>query len=301
MIDTEAIYAIADAHLTLHLLAPGEADIAPAGADEGAGDAAAGELAAADGASADAPAEQDSKDMEVANQSAVAGAMRVLPENLIEDFLDEAAGMFDDIAESYMGHSGWERALVFGFVDGALAVADDSWSTFEDSYYEDAHTPDEHDADYVEIDAGIDEAAGDFEGVRPWDEAAKGYIRAMVARSEGGIASSEPALWVACAHAFMYGADAAYDMEWKFVLTPAGNVMLTDEDAISEAALAQLEMESGKGSLLDRVFDMIGIDLGELAEALGADDDEDEEGEEDDKPVEAELIEVEDADAGDAR
>ena len=46
----------------------------------------------------------------------------------------------------------------------------------------------------------------------------------------------------------------------------------TDEESIEEAALAQMEGKSG--SLLDRVFDMMGINLDELAAAIGEDDPE---------------------------
>ena len=228
MIDTTAIMALADAHFTPHLLGPNEPDISPNGEGEGT---------------------------------------QPIPENLAEDFVDEVADMFDDIAEDYSQYKGWQQALVFGFVDGVLALTDESWSTFEDSYYEDAANP-----DFAAADAAIDQVVADFDGSRPWDEAAKGYIRSAIARTEAKPSASGSFPWTACAHAFIYGAEAAYDCEWKIVVTPAGNLLITDEESIEEAALAQMEGKSG--SLLDRVFDMMGINLDELAAAIGEDDPE---------------------------
>ena len=278
MVNTAGIYAIAEGYFTLHLLAPGEADVAHEGGEGAqAPDASEGSAGGAQ-AGAESPADAGSLVKEagqtgVGGQADADGGVRVLPENLVEDFIDEIADMFEEVHDLHSGHAGWENALVFGFVDGALAVANDTWSSYEDSYFESVQG--EHDAFIDEIDAAIDEIADDFEGERPWDEAAKGYIRSLDERYEGGLASADKAVWATFAHAFMYGADAAYDMEWKFVVTPAGNVMLTDEDSISEAALAQIEAESGPGggSLLGRVFDMMGIDLDELTAAIGDEED----------------------------
>lgn len=248
MIDASNILAIASSHFTLHLLAPGEADVPPEGGEE---------------------------------------TTTPLPENLVEDFLDEALDMVDEIAELYVDKKGWEKALVFGFTDGVLAVSDGSWSTCEDSYFEDADNP-----DYAAIDAAIDEIVADFDGSRPWDEATKGYVRKAIARADADPTAMDQDLWTACAHAFVYGAEAAYDLEWKVVVTPAGNLLITDEEAIDDALMAKMAADSNSGSLLDRIFDMVGIDPNELAAALGADDAD----ELDEEPVEAELLNVEDVD-----
>ena len=241
MMEERDIYEIADLHLVLHLLAPNEAD-APQAETE------------------DAQA-----------------APSFLPENLVQDFLDEASDMFDDVEDTYANSTGWEKPLIFGFVDGVLAVSNDTWSSLEDAYYENMA-----DAAFADIDAAIDHLAEDFEGERPWDEAAKGHVRAEVARLETDPATLDTAFWAVYAHGFMYGADAAYDLEWKVVVTPANNVLLTDDDAVNEAALARLQAETGQGgSLIDRVLNMIGVDPDELAAALGIDDEDetDEEGE----------------------
>lgn len=226
MVNPAAVLALADAHFTLHLLGPDEADVSPETGEE---------------------------------------STKPLPENLIEDFVDEAAEMIEEIAELYSSEKGWEQAVMFGFTDGVLAVADDSWSTLEDSYFEDAGN-----ADYAQADAAIDTLVQEFDGSRPWDEAAKGYIRSAITRAEAKPAESGSFPWTAAAHAFVYGAEAAYQLEWKVIVTPAGNLLLTDEESIDEAAMAQLESESG--SLLDRIFNMIGIDPDELAAVIGEDD-----------------------------
>ena len=240
MVNLAAILALADAHFTLHLLGPDEADVSPETGEE---------------------------------------STKPLPENLVEDFVDEAADMIEEIAGLYSSEKGWERAVMFGFTDGVLAVADDSWSTLEDSYYEDAANE-----AYAQADETIDAIVQEFDGSRPWDEAAKGYIRSAIVRSDGDPSESGNFPWTAAAHAFVYGAEAAYEYEWKIIVTPAGNLLLTDEDSIDEAAMAQLE--SGKGSLLDRIFNAIGIDPDELAAAIGEidgnddDDDDDKDSEE---------------------
>ena len=291
MITASQILALADSHFILHLLAPGEEDVAPVA--EGTEDSAA----------------EDAESLATKDDLA-STVSAILPENLVEDFLDEALGMFEEVTDLYADQAGWERALVFGFVDGALAVADDTWSTYEDTYFTDAKN-----AEFAVIDAAIDRMVADFESSRPWDEAVKGYVRTSVAQSDNDPASRDWGLWTACANGFIYGAEAAYDLEWKFVITPAGNVILTDEDAIGEAAFAQMtaESEAGGGSLIDRVFDMIGIDFGELADAISAlDGEDDEEGEDEDggdaagfgagagSIIEAELVEVEDVGGADA-
>ena len=280
MITASQILALADSHFILHLLGPDEEDIAPVSDD----------------------AEESAAGKPAAEGDLASTVSAILPENLVEDFLDEMLGMFEEVTDLYSDQAGWERALVFGFVDGALAVADDTWSTYEDTYFADAKNP-----EFAVIDAAIDRIAADFEASRPWDEAVKGYVRTSVAQSDNDSASRDWDLWTACANGFFYGAEAAYDLEWKFVVTPAGNVMLTDEDAIGEAAFAQMtaESEAGGGSLIDRVFDMIGIDFGELADAISALDDGDDEGDGDDadgavESVEAELIGVEDVSNVDA-
>ena len=238
------ILGIADSHLVLHLLAPGEADI---------------------------PQDEDAQTESDALAAPADSAQSFLPENLVQDFLDEANDMIDDVADMYAGATGWEKPLVFGFVDGVLAVSNDTWSTLEDSYCENMG-----DSAFADIDAAIDQLASDFEGERAWDEAAKGHVRAEAARLEAGLATLDAAFWAAYAHGFMYGADAAYDLEWKVIVTPANNALLTDEDAMGEAALARMQAESDAGgeSLIDRVLNMIGIDPDELAVALGLDDEE---------------------------
>lgn len=236
MVSASRILAIADSHFTPHLLGPGEQDVPPAQPATNEGDAAA--------------ANQDNTN-------------KFLPENLVEDFLDEASDMLEELEDTYAQHPKWDQALVFGFVDGVLAAGDDSWSTYEDSYYEDAGN-----ADFKTLDAAISQIDADFDGLRPWDEAAKGYIRKEVKRSGDASAAQDQDLWTMCAHGFIYGADAGYDQEWKVIVTPAGNALVTDEDSITEAALAQIEAESGSGSLLGRVFDMMGIDLNELEAAV---------------------------------
>ena len=238
------ILKIADSHLTLHLLAPDEADIPQAdNAQE----------------TSDAPTEP-------ADQT-----QSFLPENLVQDFLDEACDMFDDVEDAYGELVGWEKPLVFGFVDGVLAVSNDTWSALEDSYFENMDDP-----AFGDIDEAIDRLEEDFEGERAWDEAAKGHVRAEAARLEIDPSTLDTAFWTVYAHGFMYGADAAYDLEWKVVVTPANNVLLTDEDAVSEAALARLQAESDAngGSLIDRVLNMMGVDPDELAAALDFDDEE---------------------------
>ena len=262
MYNPEAVLALADTHFTLHLLAPGEADVPASNADD----------AAAPAGAADAGAAQPDE-----------AAESFLPENLVEDLVDEIIDMLDDIAENYNGNRGWEQALVYGFLDGALAVADGTWSSLEDSYYEDASNP-----DFADADAAIDDIVAEFEGSRPWDETAKGFVRSAVANAEADPAASGAFPWNANAHAFIYGLEAAYDLEWKFVVTPAHNLLLTDEDCLQEAAAAQLAAQSG-GSLLDRVFDMMGIDPDALAEAIDHELGEDEEDDDSDEPLEGEL------------
>ena len=270
MVDELDIFRIADSHLVLHLLAPDEADI---------------------------PQSEDAQtaDTEPAEPAAPANPTQdFLPENLVQDFLDEASDMFDDVEDVYAEASGWEKPLIFGFVDGVLAVSNDTWSALEDSYYENMSDP-----AFADIDAAIDRLTAEFEGERCWDEAAKGHVRAEVARLETDPATLDAAFWAVYAHGFMFGADAAYDLEWKVIVTPANNVMLTDEDAVNEATLARLQAESGANgsSLFDRVLNMIGIDPNELAAALGLDDDEDEDDddeEEEEAGVSAEEREDED-------
>lgn len=242
------ILALADSHFTLHLLGPDEPDIPPEGGEE---------------------------------------TTVPLPENLVEDFADEVADMVDEVVDDYAQRTGWERPLVYGFADGVLAVSDGSWSTFEDSYFEDVRNP-----NFSGVDAEIDRIAADFEGSRPWDEAAKGYVRSAVTRTETDPSVLDQDLWATCAHGFFYGADAAYDQEWKIVVTPAGNLLLTDEDSIAEAAHAQMQMGSGSGSLMDRLFNLVGIDPDELKAAL-AEEAAEEAGEEAGEPVEAEVLDAE--------
>ena len=241
------ILRLADSHLVLHLLAPGEADTPQ---DEDA---------------------QMTPDAPSAPAAPVDPTQEFLPENLVQDFLDEASDMLDEVEDMYAGTTGWEKPLVFGFVDGVLAVSNDIWSTLEDSYFENMNDP-----AFADIDAAIDQLASDFEGERAWDEAAKGHVRAEAARLEAGLAALDTAFWAAYAHGFIYGADAAYGLEWKVIVTPANNAQLTDEDAVSEAALARLQAESDAGgeSLIDRVLNMIGIDSDDLAVAFGLDDEE---------------------------
>ena len=230
MVNASGILAIADSHFTLHLLGPDEADISPEGGE---------------------PTQEP------------------IPENLVEDFVDEVADMLEEIAGEYSKNKGWERALVFGFIDGVLALADGSWSDLEDSYYADASNP-----DFEVVDAALDDIVALFDGSRPWDETAKGYIRSAIARAEEDPAASGRFPWNACAHAFVYGAEAGYQYEWKVIVTPSGNLLLTDEECIEEAAIARASGESG--SLIDRLFNMMGIDLDGLAAAIGIEDDDDE-------------------------
>ena len=123
------ILQVVNSHLTLHLLAPGEADIPHGNADE-AGDT--GE--SGDAAGANAACGADQQEGTAFNGAEPQPADEFLPENLVEDFVDEISDMLEAEKSRYAKYQRWERPLIIGFLDGVLAVANDTWSELEDLY-----------------------------------------------------------------------------------------------------------------------------------------------------------------------
>ena len=244
MFDRDAIYNVLDAHFVNHLVRDGE--VVPAGEAE----------------SADAGA-----DATGAEGQALALDM---PDNMIEDLLDELEDTLEELHGEYDYPPEALGAIAVGFIDGVLAYSNGSYSSFEDAYFEDAQN-----GAYAAVDEVVTDWAGQFEGNRDWGEAAKGYLRHAVKLDEGEAPEVDEVVLQAQAQGFVYGADLCEDYEWKVIQASSGCVMVTDEDAIEEFSMRQLEKSGAGGGLFERVFNALGIDLNELEAALGGVDDDD--------------------------
>ena len=241
MFDYDALYKVLDSHFVNHLARPGEEE--PAGEDTVEADG--GELAPVD-----------------------------LPDNMLEDVLDELDGALEELHDEY-GYSLEElTAAAIGFIDGVLAQSNGSYTSYEDAYIEDAGN-----GAYSVVDAAITSFAEEFDGNRDWGEAAKGYLRHVAKVDDGATSGVDGAMWQPQAQGFVYGADACEDYEWKVIQAPNDIIVITDEEAIEDFSMRQLEA-SGSGNLFDRVFNALGIDLDELKDAFGDDDDDDNDDEE---------------------
>ena len=209
-----------------------------------------------------------------------------MPDVMLDDLIDELDGTLEEVHEDFKQVPNAAVAVSYGFADGVLAQADSSYTTFEDSYVADMRN-----ADYAEIDQAIDAFAAEFEGNRDWSEAAKGYVRSLTQGDDPSHDLSD-AIWRAQAVGFIYGADTSQDYEWKVMQDPAGNIIVTDEEAIEEYSRRQLSA-NGISGLFGKISDMMGIDLGELEAALEeAAGDEDEEDAADGEAVEAADVEA---------
>ena len=184
------------------------------------------------------------------------------PDNMLEDLLDELDEVLQEFIDQYGRIDGALDMMAIGFIDGVLAQSDGSYSSYEDSYVEDMKN-----ARFAALDKAIAEFSEGFDGNRNWDEAAMGYVRHVDGAGDKPAEDLDNATWQARAIGFIYGADLAEDYEWKIVEDPAGNILVTDEDAIQEYSTRKLVASSG-GNLLDRISDVLGIDLGALESAL---------------------------------
>jgi len=183
------------------------------------------------------------------------------PDVVLDDLIDELDGVLEELHEEFKQVPNAPVAVAYGFIDGVLAQSDSSYTTYEDSY-----VADKRNADYAELDQAIDEFSADFDGNRDWSEAAKGYARSVTQGSELERDLND-GLWRAQAAGFIYGADTSEDYEWKVMQDSAGNILITDEEAIEEYSARQLSA-NGVGGLFGKISDMLGIDLGELEAAL---------------------------------
>ena len=237
MFDRDSIYNVIDSHFVKHLLRPDEN---PAAIDA----ALAGEAEPeADGSATPVP------DIDV-------------PENMLDDLLDELDGALEELQGDFNGSLKALTAAAIGFVDGVVAQSSGSYTTYEDEYVEDAKN-----SAFANIDKAITGFSAEFDGNRDWGEAAMGYIR-QAAKNDGEVpADLNEEACRAQAQGFIYGADTCEDYEWKIIQVGEGSVLITDEEAIEEFQMRQLN-DSAPGGLFGKVFDALGIDLKELEEAL---------------------------------
>ncbi|HAM15778.1 MAG TPA: hypothetical protein DCP91_07965 [Eggerthellaceae bacterium] len=194
------------------------------------------------------------------------------PDNMIEDLLGELDGTLEDLSGECERSNAALNAIAWGFVDGVLAKSNDSYSSYEDAYVEDMRNE-----AFSEIDDFLTDFSARFEGSRDWGEAAKGYVRHVAESIERPDSEIDSDALKAQGQGFVYGADACEDYEWKLIQTQAGNILVTDEEALEEFSMRQLEA-SGSGSLFERVFGALGIDLDEL-ERMNFDDEREVSGE----------------------
>jgi len=261
MFDRDSLYNVIDSHFVNHLLRPNEAaapaDAADAGDDEsGSGDAAT---------SSGMTAREGTAPRAAASGAASADASRHVdaPENMLDDLLDELDGALEELQGDFSGSPKALTAAAIGFIDGVLAQSSGSYATFEDEYVEDAKNE-----VFDAIDEPITVFAEQFDGSRDWGEAAKGYIRHVAKADDGGAAELDEVACRAQAQGFIYGADICEDYEWKVLQIADGSVLVTDEEAIEEFQMRQLQ-DSAPGGLFSKFFNSMGIDLSELEEALG--------------------------------
>ena len=194
------------------------------------------------------------------------------PENMLEDFLGELDEALEDLHKEFDYSPENLSAAVFGFVDGVLACSSGEYSSYEDSYFEDSNN-----STFASVDGPISDYAEAFDGNRDWGEAAKGYVRHVIATGETVPETIDDLFWQARAQGFIYGADLCEDYEWKVIQTPEGDVLITDEEAIDEYSMRQLEASGGVGGIFGKMFDALGIDMGEFEKALDTIEKSDEE------------------------
>lgn len=228
MFDHDVLYKVLDSHFVKHLVREGE-------------------QATADG---------------TAENTGTASPAPDAPDNMLEDLLDELDEVLQEFANQYGRIDGALDMMAIGFIDGVLAQSDGSYSSYEDSYVEDMKN-----ARFSALDKAIAEFSEGFDGNRNWDEAAMGYVRHVDSAGDKPAKNLDDATWQARAIGFIYGADLAEDYEWKIIEDPVGNILVTDEDAIQEYSARMLTAASG-GSLLNRISDVLGIDLSALESAL---------------------------------
>ena len=237
MFDRDSIYNVIDSHFVKHLLRPSEN---PAAIDA----ALAAEVeSVADGTAEPVP-EID------------------VPDNMLDDLLDELDGALEELQGDFDGSLKALTAAAIGFVDGVVAQSNGSYTTYEDEYVEDAKN-----CTFAAIDKAITGFSAGFDGSRDWGEAAMGYIR-RAAKNDGDVpAELDEEACRAQAQGFIYGADTCEDYEWKVIQVGEGSVLITDEEAIEEFHMQKLD-DSSPGGLFGKVFDALGIDLKELEEAF---------------------------------
>ena len=183
------------------------------------------------------------------------------PESMLDDLIDELDETLEDLHGQYGQAPKALNAIVFGFMDGVVAWSDGSYSTFEDEYIQDMRN-----ARFAEPDAEVAAYLSDYEGNRDWSEAAMGYLRRIAKSLENAQVDDADALLLAQAIGFARGADTAEDYEWKVIQDLAGNIIVTDEEALDEFTFNR--MNASGGGLLDKISSALGIDFGELESAL---------------------------------
>lgn len=186
-----------------------------------------------------------------------------MPDVMLEDLIDELDAALEELHEEFDGVANAPVAVAYGFIDGVVAQADGSYTSYEDAYVADMRN-----ADYADLDRAIQQFTQEFDGNRDWDEAALGYLREV---TKGGDSDRnlEDAFWLAQAKGFVYGADLSEDYEWKVMVDASGNIIVTDEEAIDDFTMRKLSEEGNGNGLFGKLTDMLGIDLGKLEAALG--------------------------------
>ena len=225
MFDRDALYNVLDSHFVSHLIREGE------------------DISAGQGSFAEAGADSSDSGGDFSED---------MPDNMLEDLLDELDDALADLHDDYDYASDALGAAAIGFIDGVLAQSSDSYASFEDAYFTDAKN-----AAYASADAAISDWASQFGGNRDWGEAALGYLRHVTGGDDGSadaadVADLDNVVWQAQAQGFIYGADLSEDYEWKVIQAPNDCILVTDEDALGEFSMRQLE-KSGGGGLFERV------------------------------------------------
>ena len=266
MFDRDSLYKVLDAHFVNHLVRPDEAALA-----------GPGELADAPALAGDSAGENAL--MNVSGTASIEGAAGAagtagsadggdFPDNMLDDVLDELDEALEEIHDEFDGSTEAVTAAAIGFIDGVLAQSNGSYTTYEDAYVSDMRNE-----AYAALDDAVTAFAEDFDGNRDWGEAAKGYMRHATQTDGEVTVDLDKVAWQAQAQGFVYGADLCEDYEWKVIQAPSGGIVVTDEEAIEEFSMRQLQKQ-GQGGLFERVFNALGIDLDELKEAFeGVDED----------------------------